>query len=138
MITVMVGSLVAWLIVNMLTRPTDSKVLDDFYKRVRPPGFWGPVYRRLGMKPLVSFPRVLFCWFIMLVGIYCPLVGLIKLCLGNVAVGLPMTVAGVAAIVIAVWQTRVMYSSEPTEHLSPEPSEELPVRYEQERGGERE
>ncbi|TAG04008.1 MAG: sodium:proline symporter [Cytophagia bacterium] len=32
----------SWLIVTFLTPPTDKKILFDFYKRVRPQGFWQP------------------------------------------------------------------------------------------------
>jgi Na+/proline symporter len=33
------------LTVTLLTRPESDAVLRDFYRRVRPPGFWGPVAR---------------------------------------------------------------------------------------------
>jgi len=36
-----------WLFVTLLTRPTDMKRLEEFYLRVRPSGFWGPVRRKL-------------------------------------------------------------------------------------------
>ncbi len=32
-----------WVLVALLTKPEDEKVLIDFYKRVRPYGFWGPI-----------------------------------------------------------------------------------------------
>jgi solute:Na+ symporter, SSS family len=34
---------VCWLTVTLLTRPTDSDVLNSFYRRVRPGGAWGPI-----------------------------------------------------------------------------------------------
>ena len=39
----------AWIIVTMVTKPTDRKVLRDFYSRVRPGGWWGPIARELGI-----------------------------------------------------------------------------------------
>ncbi len=33
--------------VTLLTRPEDPQRLQDFYERVRPPGFWGPIRARL-------------------------------------------------------------------------------------------
>lgn len=35
------------LLVTFLTRPESEPVLDAFYRRVRPPGLWGPVARRV-------------------------------------------------------------------------------------------
>lgn len=35
-----------WIVLTFLTRPTDRAVLDAFYRRVRPGGFWGAVTRR--------------------------------------------------------------------------------------------
>ena len=34
-------------LVTLLTPPETDEVLDNFYTRVRPPGFWGPVARRV-------------------------------------------------------------------------------------------
>ncbi len=39
--TVLFTSLV-WLVVTFSTKPTDSKVLEAFYDRIKPGGFWGP------------------------------------------------------------------------------------------------
>lgn len=37
---------VVWLAVTMLTRPTEASVLDAFYRRVRPTGFWKGIAER--------------------------------------------------------------------------------------------
>lgn len=42
-----VGSVVA----SLVTAPVPAERLDDFYAKVRPPGFWGPVARRCGLDP---------------------------------------------------------------------------------------
>ena len=36
-----------WVTVALLTEPEPEKVLDGFYRRVRPLGTWGPVRRRV-------------------------------------------------------------------------------------------
>jgi TRAP-type mannitol/chloroaromatic compound transport system permease large subunit len=40
-------SLVAALLGTFLTPPEDEAVLTDFYRRVRPWGFWGPVHEKV-------------------------------------------------------------------------------------------
>ncbi|WP_111308343.1 sodium:solute symporter family protein [Confluentibacter sediminis] len=40
-------SIIGCLLGTLLTRPTDIFVLKDFYKNVRPWGFWAPVYKTL-------------------------------------------------------------------------------------------
>jgi Na+/proline symporter len=49
-------SLVGCLLGTFLTKPEEESVLIDFYRRVRPWGFWGPVYRKIVAKD-PSFQR---------------------------------------------------------------------------------
>jgi len=42
-------SLVGCLVGTLATRPTDAKVLDGFFGRIRPFGAWGPVRNRVGL-----------------------------------------------------------------------------------------
>ena len=49
-------SLVCCLIGTFLTKPEEESVLKDFYRRVRPWGFWGPVYAAV-VKEDPSFKR---------------------------------------------------------------------------------
>ncbi len=51
-----VGSVAA----SLLTAAVPAERLDDFYTRMRPPGFWGPVARRCALDPADS--RRVF-WF---------------------------------------------------------------------------
>lgn len=44
---VFVLSLIGCFAGTLLTRPEDEEVLKDFYRRVRPWGFWGPIYRKV-------------------------------------------------------------------------------------------
>lgn len=41
------GSALVWLPITLLTAPVDPEKLDDFYRRVTPPGFWGPCAKRV-------------------------------------------------------------------------------------------
>ncbi len=66
-------SLAGCLLGTLLTPAEDEQVLKDFYRRVRPWGFWGPVRRQViqedpSFKPNRDFPRDIFnivvgiCW----------------------------------------------------------------------------
>ncbi|HVN93621.1 MAG TPA: sodium:solute symporter family protein [Terracidiphilus sp.] len=44
---VLILSLVGCFAGTLLTKPEDEEVLKDFYRRVRPWGFWGPIYRKV-------------------------------------------------------------------------------------------
>ena len=39
------------IIVTMLTKPTEDRILSEFYRRVDPPGFWRQTAKKLGMDP---------------------------------------------------------------------------------------
>ena len=49
-------SLVGAIIGTFLTKPEEEQVLKDFYRQVRPWGFWGPVYEKV-VKEDPSFQR---------------------------------------------------------------------------------
>ena len=40
-----------WIAVALLTRPDAEATLVEFYRRARPPGWWGPIARLAGMAP---------------------------------------------------------------------------------------
>lgn len=44
---VLVLSLIGCFAGTLLTKPEDDEVLKDFYRRVRPWGLWGPIYRKV-------------------------------------------------------------------------------------------
>lgn len=110
MIFIMVGTLISWLVITLLTAPVKAEALDAFYRKVRPPGFWGPVRRRLNLPPAFSLITILSCWILMMLGIYGPIVGLVKLSLGNIPLGASLTGAGIVAIVIAIKKVNRMYT----------------------------
>ena len=62
---VLVISLIGCLLGTLLTKPEDDAVLLDFYRRVRPWGFWGPVLKKVlaedpGFKKNKDFFRDMF------------------------------------------------------------------------------
>jgi Na+/proline symporter len=62
------GTCALWIPVMLLTPAESPEVLDRFYGRLRPGGWWGPVRRRTGLTPLDNLVRDSLHW-IMWVGI---------------------------------------------------------------------
>ncbi len=52
-----------WLIVTFLTPPVDSQVLEDFYTKVRPGGWWKPVEKKLGLPGEKIGVNRFIAWF---------------------------------------------------------------------------
>lgn len=53
---------VAWVAVTLLTRPVSRERLVDFYRRVRPPGWWGNIAREAGVTPTRWDWQWIFGW----------------------------------------------------------------------------
>ena len=100
-----VGSLVVWVAVTLLTPPTPMDRLEAFYRRVRPPGWWGPVRARLGAEagPPRGFGRPLLLWAVGTVFVYAALFGTGKLLLLSFGPGLLLL--GIA-VVSGAWLWR--------------------------------
>ena len=109
MIFIMLGSLIIWLVVMWCTPPADPKVLDSFYGKVRPPGWWGPVRQRLNLPLEVPAGMIAYCWLVMLVAIYGLMFGLLKLAFGEYGLGGALTAMGVGAVALAVQVTKQLY-----------------------------
>ncbi len=73
-------SIVGCLLGTLLTKPEDDEILKDFYRRVRPWGFWGPILAKVraenpSFQPNKDFMRDMFnvvvgiCWQISLVAL---------------------------------------------------------------------
>jgi SSS family solute:Na+ symporter len=82
----LVGSTIVWVAVTFLTPPPSMEKLVEFYQRVRPPGWWGPVREVIG-EAQVSAARTarlkqgLWLWLLGVVFIYAALFGSGKLLL---------------------------------------------------------
>jgi len=50
---------------SFLTLPTDMETLKDFYCRIRPAGWWGPVKRAIPDEKQLDLPRDTFTWDIL-------------------------------------------------------------------------
>jgi Na+/proline symporter len=94
-------SAVVWVTVALRTAPDDPRHLREFVRRVRPLGAWGGA----GSSEPAAAAGIrgrLVLWLVSVVGLYGCLFGFGKLVLGDLAVGIPLTVTGVLATIFAV------------------------------------
>lgn len=111
-ITIMLSAMAMWLAATLLTKPTDEKRLDEFYRRVKPPGFWRPVRLRHPNVAGPSWGVVAVCWTVSLGAVYATLFGTLKLAFGDWQAGLALTALGVVCIALAVRQINALYAGE--------------------------
>ena len=77
-------SIVCWVVATFVTAPESSEKLSGFYERVRPPGFWSPVRKRLGVvRAWGGFSSVLLNWSLVVSFLLCFMIGVGKLVLGD-------------------------------------------------------
>jgi hypothetical protein len=100
MLVTVAVSTVVWLGVTFATKPEPDRVLEAFYRRVRPGGpGWAVVSERIGFGR-ESIPGGALAWTNWIAGIvavYSSLFGIGKLILGNVLSGLVMLAVAVIA-----------------------------------------
>lgn len=63
------GALAVWFPVMLLTAPEPAEVLDRFYARVRPGGWWSPVQARTGLTPADDLRRDFGRWVVWVIAI---------------------------------------------------------------------
>ena len=77
-------SIVCWVVATFVTAPESSEKLSGFYERVRPPGFWSPVRKRLGVvRAWGDFSSILLNWSLVVSFLLCLMIGTGKLVLGD-------------------------------------------------------
>ncbi len=72
---------VFWLVVTFLTKPVDKEVLLAFYRRARPPGWWGPIAKEAslrwpGLKAQQFRASNVICWLSGIATVYAAMMGL--------------------------------------------------------------
>jgi Na+/proline symporter len=92
------GSLVVWLTVTFLTPPTPMPRLVEFYRKVRPPGWWGPVRAQLGdaAGPPALPGRGLLLWAVSTIFVYSAVFGVGKVLLRSLVPGLLLLAVALA------------------------------------------
>ncbi|MBI1953351.1 MAG: Na+:solute symporter [Candidatus Omnitrophica bacterium] len=72
---------VIWLVVTFLTKPVDKEVLLNFYRRARPPGWWGPIAKEAHVRwPGLTAQQFrvsnVICWLSGIATVYAAMMGL--------------------------------------------------------------
>ncbi len=88
---------VLWVVVTFLTRPTPAAHLEQFYRRVRPGGWWGPIARACPDVPRESLSHGWIGWLAGVVCVYSALFGVGYLCLGRFLGGLIFLAVAIAS-----------------------------------------
>ena len=87
-----------WLIVVYFTEPDDPEVLEKFYTRVRPGGWWGPIAEKHPeIQSDMKGGQRWFSWFMGILFLYSSLLGIGYLCTGKPGAGLALLVASIGA-----------------------------------------
>ena len=101
----LIGSTAVWIAVTYATPPTSMERLAEFYQRVRPPGWWGPVREAIGQPPRArteGLRRGLALWALGTTFIYASMFAVGKLLLlewgWGVGLGLVAVVTGWALL----------------------------------------
>ncbi|WP_291721919.1 sodium:solute symporter family protein [Bernardetia sp.] len=56
---------ISWVLITLLTKPTEQKTLQKFYDRVRPQGIWKPIRESLNLPtPQNTLPYMIAAWFV--------------------------------------------------------------------------
>ena len=101
-ITITITTL-AWVITAFITTPDPQEHLESFLRRVRPGGWWGPVYKRANLaRPNVPIGALLVCWVSGIVMTYSALLGVGELLLGTITDAMLFLGLAVGAAV-ALW-----------------------------------
>ncbi|MHC1736803.1 MAG: sodium:solute symporter family protein [Ignavibacteriaceae bacterium] len=98
------GTTVVWIVVTFLTKPTDEKVLLDFYTKIHPGGvLWKKISDKLpGVKGDRGFLGMFINWLFGVVLVYSLLFGIGYIIFGNYA-------KGIFSIITAAVSTLVIY-----------------------------
>jgi Na+/proline symporter len=105
---------VVWIVVTLLTRPTDQPTLERFYRQVRPAGpGWRAVRAATGLGPSPdSLPQQFLAWTTGCVFVYAALFAVGNALYGRTALTVAFTIAAVGSGLLLYRLMRAMFRSE--------------------------
>jgi Na+/proline symporter len=115
-----ITSTILTIVVSLLTRPTDSETLKNFYRKVQPAGFWAPVKQMVasddpGFKKQLAFSVEFFNTIVAMIGITALYVSMLYLVLHRLNVGFGLLATTLVCVVILyfTWYKTLPPPSEP-------------------------
>ena len=105
MLITVICSTIIGLIVAHKTKPTDMERLKEFYSKVRPIGWWGPVKKAVGntVKHDKFNKSDIVTWICVVTGVLSYIFGLGKMLLGSYMLGGALIIVAIFAIRIMLW-----------------------------------
>ena len=119
-VAILIVCTVLWVVVALATRPESDEVLDRFYRRVHPGGWWDRVARRAGVTS--NDPSAARMWLGFLLGalfVYASLLGVGCLLTGKTIAGTLLVVVSLAAGALAVRSAHANAGETPAEASVP-------------------
>ena len=118
-VVILIACTVLWVTVALATKPESDEVLDGFYRRVRPGGWWDRVARRTGITS--NDPSAGRMWLGFLLGalfVYASLLGVGYLLTGKAIAGTLLVVVSLGAGALAVRSAHSNAGETPTQAAS--------------------
>jgi Na+/proline symporter len=115
-----ITSTILTIAVSLLTQPTDSETLKNFYRKVQPAGFWAPVKQMVaaddpGFKKQLAFSVEFFNTIVAMIGITALYVSMLYLVLHRLNIGFGLLATTLVCVVILyfTWYKTLPPPSEP-------------------------
>lgn len=93
-------SILSWLIITYLTKPEPEETLLNFYKKIRPWGWWSPIVKISPEIKRPPFMPVIINWFLGIGFIFFAMIGIGKLLLGAPLLGAVMILVSICSGVL--------------------------------------
>ena len=121
---------VVWIVVTLLTRPTDQPTLERFYRQVRPAGpGWRAVRAATGLGPSPdSLPQQFLAWTTGCVFVYSALFAVGNALYGRTALTMAFAIAAVGSGLLLYRLMRAMFRSEQPPRNTTDPLTPAPPR----------
>lgn len=106
-------SIVTWLIITYMTKPEPEETLLNFYKKIRPWGWWSPIAMRAPEIRRPLFMPVIINWVLGVCFIFFAMIGIGKLLLGSPLVGLAMILVSICSGILIAMRVRKEWTEKP-------------------------
>jgi len=104
-------SIATWLVVTYMTKPEPEETLINFYRKIRPWGWWNPIANR---APEINRPRfvpLIIDWLLGVCFIFFAMIGIGKLLLGSPFIGAAMILISICFGIMIYLRLRKEWSA---------------------------